>query len=106
MASRYRNISTKLVDNIREKTKSQKTILSTNFYPEVPTSPTDIIITTSSGTRLDNLANFYYNDHTLWWVIAFSNPSIPQDSLYPPPGTKLRIPSNKEDVIQQYREFN
>jgi hypothetical protein len=106
MSSRYKTIPIKIVDNTREKTKSQKTILSTNIYPEIPNSGNDIIILTTSGTRLDNLANRYYNNSTLWWIISIANPSLPQDSIYPPSGIELRIPSNPQDVIDRYREFN
>ena len=43
------------------------------------------------GDRLDNLAFTFYNDPTLWWVIADANPEV----FYPAslaPGSILRIP--------------
>lgn len=43
------------------------------------------------GDRLDNLANKFFNDPTLWWFIAQANPEI----FYPDqllPGSIIRIP--------------
>lgn len=46
---------------------------------------------TGPNDRLDNLAYRFYQDPTLWWVIADANPEL----LYPDPlvpGSILRIP--------------
>lgn len=43
------------------------------------------------GDRLDNLANRFFSDSTLWWFIAQANPEI----FYPDqllPGSIIRIP--------------
>lgn len=47
--------------------------------------------TVKMGDRLDTLANAYYGDPTLWWIIADANPEI----TYPVAltiGATIRIP--------------
>lgn len=48
-------------------------------------------ITSREGDRLDILAGIYYNDGSLWWIIAAA--SDIGWGLQVPPGTLLRIPS-------------
>ena len=45
-------------------------------YPNIPLSSNDVYIITTIGDRLDSLANQFYNDVRLWWVIATANPHI------------------------------
>lgn len=45
-----------------------------------------------SADRLDLLASAYFNDVTLWWMIARANPEI-LDWHDIPPGAVIRIPS-------------
>ena len=52
-------------------------------YPEVPESPNDIWVITEWGDRLDILANTFYQDVTLYWIISIANPNyIKFDSLF------------------------
>lgn len=50
------------------------------------------------GQRLDHIAGIYYNNASLWWIIAAS--SGIGWSLQCPPGTVLRIPTNPQDVYR------
>lgn len=47
--------------------------------------------TWSSHDRLDNLADQYLRDHTLWWKILDANPKI-MDPANIRLGTQIRIP--------------
>jgi nucleoid-associated protein YgaU len=76
------------------------------FYPNIPLSESDVYVITTVGDRLDNLAYSYYNDPTLWWVIATANNNITKGQLYPTPGTQLRIPTDINNVLQLFEEFN
>jgi hypothetical protein len=76
------------------------------FYPDIPLSETDEYVITTVGDRLDSLAFSYYNDPTLWWVIAAANNNITKGALYPVPGTQLRIPTNINSVLNLYNQFN
>lgn len=77
------------------------------IYPQIPLSENDIYIITTIGDRLDTLANNYYKDPTLWWVISIANNGIiPQDSLFITPGTQLRIPTDLNAVLNRYEQLN
>ena len=52
-------------------------------YPEIPIAENDVYIISKGTDRLDLLANDYYNDVKLWWVISKANPNkIQRDSLF------------------------
>jgi len=76
------------------------------FYPNIPLSESDIYVITTVGDRLDSLAYTYYSDSTLWWVVSMANNNITKGTLYPPPGTQLRIPTNIGSVLDLYNKFN
>ena len=76
-----------------------------NIYPDIPLSNDDNYVITVLGDRLDLLAFDFYGDTSFWWVIASAN-ALPGDSLYPPPGAQLRIPSDIQSVVNQYRTAN
>lgn len=75
-------------------------------YPEVPVSPDDIYVITVFGDRLDLLAQQYYNDSTLWWIISIANSFLKQDSIFIPIGTQIRIPINVNSILTSYRKLN
>jgi nucleoid-associated protein YgaU len=75
-------------------------------YPRVSLSSNDIYVITTVGDRLDLLSRQYYNDPTLWWVISIANEDLPQDSLFIPVGTQLRIPANINDILSNYDTLN
>ena len=76
-------------------------------YPEIPISPNDVYIISKTTDRLDLLANDYYNDYKLWWVISKANPDkIQRDSLFLNPGLQIRIPSNIEEIYDSFEKLN
>jgi hypothetical protein len=79
---------------------------SSTRYPDIPLLETDSFIYTIRGDRLDNLAFQFYDDPTLWWVIQTANPTLPNDSLYPTPGFQLRIPSNINQILDDFEKLN
>lgn len=76
------------------------------YYPNIPLSESDVYVITTVGDRLDSLAYSYYNDPTLWWVIAVANNNATKGALYPAPGTQLRIPTEINGILQQINNFN
>lgn len=52
---------------------------------------TDVIYTFKSTDNLDNLADEYYNDPNLSWIIMCANPNIFMEFDIKP-GDKIRIP--------------
>ena len=99
MPSRYQNIPTTRV-NV---TGSQ--YYETNIYPTVQPTDTDYYIITTINDRLDLIALDFYQDQSLWWVIASAN-SLPGDSIYPPIGVQLRIPTDIRTILNNYTLTN
>ncbi len=81
------------------------TILRSTVYPSIPHSENDIYIITRDSDRLDLLAGQYYEDVTLWWVIATAN-NLGKGTLVVPPGLQIRIPNDIEAVVTAFDEFN
>jgi len=61
-------------------------------YPEIPREFNDIYVYTTQGDRYDLLANIYYRDSSLWWIISIANQDSSYDSIIPPIGIQIRIP--------------
>jgi hypothetical protein len=93
MASRYQN--SKVI-----KDKNGKRKLSTIILPVEPMSESDTFILTTGLERLDKLAFDFYDDASLWWIIAEAN-QLGKGTLMIPASTRLRIPpkGNIQDLI-------
>jgi hypothetical protein len=75
-------------------------------YPEIPATDQDIYVYVTDGDRLDNLANAFYGDPTLYWIISAANPDLPLNSLFPTPGAQLRLPASPEQIINSFNNLN
>ena len=84
--SRYDN-------NPIKKTFDGKEVYKTRIYPNIPLKDTDVYVMTETGDRLDTLAFQYYEDSSLWWIIAAAN-NIHDAPMGLQDGTILRIPLN------------
>jgi phage tail protein X len=84
--SRYRN-------NEVKKTFDGKEVYRTRIHPNIPLSDNDIYVMTETGDRLDTLAYEYYENSSLWWIIACAN-NIHDAPMGLEDGTILRIPQN------------
>jgi nucleoid-associated protein YgaU len=92
--------------NIPQTKYQRKRAYQTTRYPEIPFSENDIYVITTDGDRFDLLAQEYYNDSTLWWVISTANRTLSQNSLLPPPGSQIRIPGDLNTVLQLFNSVN
>lgn len=74
----------------------------TTILPVIPNSSSDIYIVTTGIERLDKLAQTFYGDISLWWIIAAAN-GLGKGSLIIPEGTRLRVPNSGgvQDIIIQ-----
>ena len=77
-------------------------------YPEILFDLTDIFVYTGRGDRYDLLADTYYEDSTLWWVISKANYNLSQDSLIPPVGAQIRIPGSSRiaAIVAEFENLN
>ena len=87
------------------KDNNGKRFYSTVLYPQINPQLSDIYIIAKVGDKMEFLADFYYSDSSLWWIISGAN-NIPKDSIYAPPGTQLRIPTNISNIIEEFRTLN
>ena len=78
--------------------------LSRIEYPPIPLRDSDILIRGVFGQTFMNLANQYYENKNLWWIIARANQQT--ESVYMVPGKEYRIPQNLSLIIQEYEELN
>ena len=98
MASRYKNIPVL-------RTPSGTRYYTNVIYPDIPLSEDDIYIISTAGDRYDVLAQTYYRDSTLWWIIASAN-NFDRASLIPVPGTQLRIPADRFKALELFEQVN
>jgi hypothetical protein len=99
MASRYQNIP------IVKLNLTGSLYYRNNLYPTIEPTDTDYYVITTIEDRLDLMAYDFYQDSSLWWVIASAN-ALPGDSIYPPIGIQLRIPTNLQQVLNTYNLEN
>jgi phage tail protein X len=97
--NRYQNIPKSKING--------KEVYVTSRYPEVPLSEEDIYVYTTQGDRFDTLAQQYYNDSSLWWIISIANTDqLSQNTLVIPSGLQIRIPNNPSDIIRNFNLIN
>jgi hypothetical protein len=92
--SRYEN-------NPIKKTFDGKEVYRTKIYPNIPLKDTDVYVMTETGDRLDTLAFQYYEDSSLWWIIAAAN-NIHDAPMGLQDGTILRIPLNYIQISNNF----
>lgn len=93
MANRYSNIP------VRE--EQQERVYSSSVYSIVPESVDDYYVISTTGDRFDVLAQEYYNDSKLWYILAAANPTVRRDSLFIEPGIQIRIPLPLSKVLAE-----
>jgi nucleoid-associated protein YgaU len=93
-------------DNRILTTVKGKQYYATTLYQNIPLSNTDLYVNTTVGDRYDLLAQQFYGDSSLWWVIPMANNQLVKDSLFPPVGLTIRIPSNVGNIVTEFRLIN
>lgn len=78
---------------------------NTTLYPKIGSDNNDIYVFSTIGDRLDLLADRYYGDVNLWWIIAQAN-HIGKGTLNIVPGTQLRIPQNLSKIFSDLETIN
>jgi phage tail protein X len=97
--NRYLNIPKTKIDG--------KLVYVTSRYPEVPITSEDIYVYSVQGDRFDVLAQQYYKNSSLWWVISIANTDkLPQNSLIIPEGLQIRLPAFYAGIINTFDRIN
>ena len=93
--------------NIKPKNTDGKIFYKNLKYPDIPITSDDLYVITTVGDRLDSIAQQFYNDVRLWWVIATANPQvIRRDSYNLKPNLEIRIPGNVSLIIKNFEKLN
>lgn len=87
---RYANVETKKIQDGRK-------VLATKILFEIPKANSDIYIITQETDRLDTLANQFYSDPSLWWIISLAN-NLNRADIGVEPGIRLRIPTDISSI--------
>tara|TARA_R110000796_G_scaffold209481_1_gene325814 strand:+ start:81 stop:383 length:303 start_codon:yes stop_codon:yes gene_type:complete len=99
MASRLRTLKVKNIN--------RKRTYRALKYPSIPLSIEDLYVITTDGDRLDLLANQFYQDVDMWWIIATANPGvIKRDTFNLKPGLEIRIPTDTQSIMQNFESLN
>ena len=96
MASRYKY-------NEIKNTNDGRRVYRSKIYPQIPLRDDDIYVATETGDRLDTLAYQYYQDASLWWIIASAN-NIHNAPFGLTDGTILRIPQNYIEILSNFNQ--
>lgn len=76
-------------------------------YNSIPLNIEDVYLVSKEGDRMDNLANRFYNNPDLWWVISKANPNkIKRDSFFIEPGLQIRIPMGIDAILDDFETEN
>ena len=86
-----------------QKLNDGRQVLRSKIYPNIPKRDNDIHIVTQQGDRLDSLANQFYDDSSLWWIIATAN-NIHDSGFSVAPGTILRVPVDYLGIVQNFNK--
>jgi hypothetical protein len=93
MPSRYRYTKIKLRED-------GKRAFKPTIYPKIPIKDSDIFIYPRFGDRLDNLAQKYYDDVSLWWIIAKAN-GLDEAHIGLEVDKQIRIPIDINPIINK-----
>ena len=90
--------------------KVKKDKNGTRYYkptvvPNVPIKDSDIFVYPIYGDRFETIALRYYNDSTLWWIIAKAN-ELSRGEISADPLKKLRIPTEIDDILESVEKSN
>lgn len=99
MITRYNTNS-----NIKTSTTG-KMFFGSRLYPVISPMDTDTIYITGDTDYLDYMAFKFYNDASLWWVIAMAN-NLGTGRLSVTPGLQLRIPAGIEQIVTKFNQLN
>ncbi len=97
MPSRYRFTKIKI-------SRTGKRVFRPTMYPKIPIKDSDIFIYPRFGDRLDNLAQKYYDDVSLWWIIAKAN-NLDAAHIGLEVDKQIRIPIDIDSIINKLKDM-
>jgi len=98
MPSRYNNTKIKIG-------RDGKRVLKPTIYPKIPIKDSDVFIYPKFGDRLDNLAQKYYKDVSLWWIIAKAN-GLDEAHIGLEVDKQIRIPIDTQSILDKLEDMS
>lgn len=94
------------INNTILNTIDKKRYISSIEYPIIEKLESDTYIISKKTDRLDLLSHTYYNDSSLYWILAICN-NI-KGTIYIKPGIQLCIPSihRLSNIKEKLKELN
>ena len=89
----------------RKINKKGQRVLVPTLYPTIPLTDSDRFIYPKDGSRLDNLAFEFYNDSSLWWILAQAN-GLGKGRTVLNPNFQIRIPGNLPTILARFNTIN
>lgn len=83
-----------------------KSVIRSVLYPPIPRHDMDTYVLSQSGDTLYALAQKYYEDVNLYWVIGEANENLKKYTQNVPPGLQLRIPSQLSTILRDFEDLN
>ncbi len=90
---------------IIKKDSNGNRVLRTTEYPKVERQETDVVYYTRDEDSYMSLANRFYEDQSLWWVIARANSPFKGKFKFES-GTKLIIPMDLSTFFAEHDIIN
>tara|TARA_A100001388_G_scaffold90111_1_gene65205 strand:- start:453 stop:767 length:315 start_codon:yes stop_codon:yes gene_type:complete len=97
--SRYKNTVVKI------NKENGSRVYGLTLYPTIPIQDGDEFIYPFDGERVETIAYKYYQDTSLWWIIAGAN-NIRDGGFALDPEKELRIPKNIQPILEDFRRLN
>jgi len=91
--------------NIVKRDKDNNRYYKPRIIPNIPIKDTDIFVYPIYGDRFDTMAQRYYEDSNLWWIIVKAN-EISDGRIAPDPLKKLRVPTEIDDILESISQVN
>tara|TARA_B100001113_G_C20944623_1_gene550356 strand:+ start:373 stop:684 length:312 start_codon:yes stop_codon:yes gene_type:complete len=89
----------------KKKNKIGQRVYGVTLYPKIPIQDGDQFYYPIDGERVDSVAQKFYGDQTLWWIIAEAN-VLKDGGFALDPNKELRIPKNIAPILQEFRSIN
>ena len=80
-------------------------VLRTTQYPKITPKNSDVVYYTRFDDTFMGLANRYYGDQSLWWVIARANSPFTGNTKFKA-GEKIIIPTEFQDFLNEFSRIN
>ena len=92
-------------NTIIKKNKIGQRVYGVTLYPTIPIQDGDKFYYPIDGERVDSVAEKFYGDQSLWWIIAEAN-KLKDGGFALEPDIELRIPININPILQEFRNIN